>query len=1151
MKIKELHLRNIASIEKADIDFENGLNDPTDGQPASIFLISGDTGSGKSVLLDGISMALFKTTPRIENVSAKRNNEFRNNNGEAISIFSLEQYTRLGISDKDECYSELLFEGNDGRDYTARLTLGMSRKRQKDSDGQTVIEHKNPVWTLRCGKTEWNKDRDIVEQIKSAIGLTFEQFNRMAMLAQGQFANFLCGGRDERSAILEQLTNTQQFTRYGNAIRNLFTDAKEKHTTAKKILDELNKSIGNIDESELILQIENGTKELETIKDDLDKVNSTLQIRLQLDRLQTDKNNATVQLEKLKDTLNSDKYQQQENLVKLWDTTESIRREYHNLVSERKKKEAQKRSWEQGKDQFQSLGNDLTGRIGQNQKTEEGLKKVHAWLQEKKHLDDLFTKADTVATKLDLLIRTQNELAQVTAATQAANSQLPNLQTLLQSTIADETAADDAVKTKDSEITAQQTERENLHPTLLTEKTKKVNEKKQKLQDLQHLTETSQKYRTDLAKVSNEIVSDEEILKQLTKVKTLEHNNFEEAKAKEKEAANRYSVMSSSVDDTLTELRQQLRNADHCPLCGQSLENHTFESVDFQKMLTPLEIERKQTEKNRQEAEARYNEALKKVSGQDAKLTEQRKRQKELQDLYNNTEHDIRNALPALSLTFNEHLSEQIQERLKELQTCQNELQAEQKQAEDLLLRINKLQKEKEALLQVKNVKTQKVNGTRLDISNLQIKVQEYTKQQTNLLEAQNASIGELNSDLATFFPDWKTDLSLTKSKLQKEANEYIYRKNRYEEECRKLENSVNLCKEMEEICLKVKKMFPDWTGTPTPAPSETTETVFRSKWTTLLSQASILAAAIKDTEDSIRHSETAINDFHTQNRIGEAELERLIEQENNIETARQYLNDISTRIATQKHTIDNADLNITELLSSQSKTEEEIPDTETMQATKNKLETIKDEALTIVNTATERMNALKGQKNRRTQLEAELATAAERFNRWAILDRYFGGDRFRNLVQTHILKPLLNNANNYLSKISDRYILTCSEHNEQLAILVLDRYNKNEMRSATVLSGGERFMISLALSLALSSLNRPDLNINTLFIDEGFGTLDEKNLDSVMQALETLQEIAGQRNRRVGVISHREELYERIPTQIRVRKKGEGRSIVEVNGKP
>ena len=150
-------------------------------------------------------------------------------------------------------------------------------------------------------------------------------------------------------------------------------------------------------------------------------------------------------------------------------------------------------------------------------------------------------------------------------------------------------------------------------------------------------------------------------------------------------------------------------------------------------------------------------------------------------------------------------------------------------------------------------------------------------------------------------------------------------------------------------------------------------------------------------------------------------------------------------------------------------------------------------------------------------------------------------------LVQTYILRPLLKNANIYLERITDRYRLTCSEDNEQLSILVLDRYNKDQIRSVTVLSGGERFMISLALSLALSSLNRPDMNVNILFIDEGFGTLDEKNLDSVMQTLETLQEIAGESKRRVGIISHREELDERIPVKIRVRKKGDGRSRVEI----
>ena len=180
-------------------------------------------------------------------------------------------------------------------------------------------------------------------------------------------------------------------------------------------------------------------------------------------------------------------------------------------------------------------------------------------------------------------------------------------------------------------------------------------------------------------------------------------------------------------------------------------------------------------------------------------------------------------------------------------------------------------------------------------------------------------------------------------------------------------------------------------------------------------------------------------------------------------------------------------------------------------------------------------------------EAEKKLEEATEVFQKWELLNHYFGGTRFRTLVQTYILRPLLNNANIYLERITDRYKLTCSEENDQLSILVHDRYNKGQVRSATILSGGERFMISLALSLALSSLNHPDMNVNILFIDEGFGTLDERNLDSVMSTLERLQEIAGERNRRVGFICHREELVERIPVKIEVKRKGEGRSVVEI----
>ena len=141
MKIKELHIRNIASIEKGDIDFENGLRDAISGEVAPLFLISGDTGAGKTVILDCIAMALYKKTPRIDGVANATRNDYVNAEGETLRVASLELYTRLGISERDECYSEVVFEGNDGIDYRARLFLGMQRSRKK-------LKHRKPQWEV-------------------------------------------------------------------------------------------------------------------------------------------------------------------------------------------------------------------------------------------------------------------------------------------------------------------------------------------------------------------------------------------------------------------------------------------------------------------------------------------------------------------------------------------------------------------------------------------------------------------------------------------------------------------------------------------------------------------------------------------------------------------------------------------------------------------------------------------------------------------------------------------------------------------------------------------------------------------------------------------------------------------------------------------
>ena len=228
MQILQLHLRNIASIIKADIDFTKDLKDGVTGDPASLFLICGDTGAGKSVILDGISMALYKDTPRLKGVNGRKNNSFKSKDGDEISMTDIQQYTRIGISHKDECYSEVVFEGNDGITYQSRLSLGVNRNRNL----------RKPTWNVKIGNDDWISGvNECQAVIRQAVGLSFDQFSRMVMLAQGQFAAFLTGDKDSREIILEQLTDTKRFSTYGTAVHNIY---KTERSVIIKIINTAN-----------------------------------------------------------------------------------------------------------------------------------------------------------------------------------------------------------------------------------------------------------------------------------------------------------------------------------------------------------------------------------------------------------------------------------------------------------------------------------------------------------------------------------------------------------------------------------------------------------------------------------------------------------------------------------------------------------------------------------------------------------------------------------------------------------------------------------------------------------------------------------------------------------------------------------------------
>jgi exonuclease SbcC len=177
--------------------------------------------------------------------------------------------------------------------------------------------------------------------------------------------------------------------------------------------------------------------------------------------------------------------------------------------------------------------------------------------------------------------------------------------------------------------------------------------------------------------------------------------------------------------------------------------------------------------------------------------------------------------------------------------------------------------------------------------------------------------------------------------------------------------------------------------------------------------------------------------------------------------------------------------------------------------------------------------------------LTADIEAAKAELDTWSAVDEAIGsasGDKFCRFAQGITLDHLVRLANGQLDLIAPRYRLTRMDAGD-LALAVIDRDMGDEVRGVRSLSGGERFLVSLALALALSGLEGRQAFVDTLFIDEGFGALDAETLETAVAALEALH---GQ-GRRVGVVTHVAAMIDRIAVQICVEKRGQGRSEVRL----
>ena len=189
-------------------------------------------------------------------------------------------------------------------------------------------------------------------------------------------------------------------------------------------------------------------------------------------------------------------------------------------------------------------------------------------------------------------------------------------------------------------------------------------------------------------------------------------------------------------------------------------------------------------------------------------------------------------------------------------------------------------------------------------------------------------------------------------------------------------------------------------------------------------------------------------------------------------------------------------------------------------------------------------------QRERKEQREKEIAQQTKIYNRWKTMDDWIGGMdgyRFKEYVQAITFKNLVYIANKYLLEMTlERYQMLAKQENNGLLPVVIDKHQGSIERNISNLSGGERFILSLALALGLSSLTSGSLRIDSIFLDEGFGTLDRAALDTIINTLCRLHDSS---NKRICIISHVEELKQRISCGIEVEPAGGGRSRLKGAG--
>lgn len=1124
MKFQKLTIHNIASIEDAIIDFEaKPLVD------SEVFLITGKTGAGKSTILDAICLALYADTPRLYTT------KMQGTTVDAEKEVKIDDPRQLMRRNTAEAHVSLTFIGSNGINYEATWAVSRAYKKVNGSI-------KNKIWELKNldTNTTLTKDGEIKDGIRAAVGLDFNQFCRTTMLAQGEFTRFLNSKDDEKAEILEKITGVDIYSKIGAKVYEL-TDQKKKEWEDAKRIVEGTYTLSDADIKGKKEQLSRLDINYNEVKAAIDKEEAKRDWLITENSLAKGKDEASEAFRKANEAFESDEFKYREQIMKDWNATIDAR-----LWMEESKRASSA---------FERHGRDLEGLIGiyaellggqmyaekEVCRIENEIKEIDAYISAEADKVSVYERAQTIEGLLTIIDKGHKAIQESLDSIEKEKRKLE--EELNPEYIKAVAEADDAKKAFNKESASIRAKEEAVSALNLPEMRGRresakdylvsIATAKERIGKLVEVKTKNEDTRKNLAE--RKVLLDEKIVGSAS-METPIHF----AKIKMEVRKEDLDKQSDTINKFASTLRLKLQVGDICPVCRQEIKSVLPHEEDLAELVCELQRAYNEAEnehrllveskvkldaeiKTESEAYERDNKIFiedKSVADAESKAVDACKRcgiekyDSSTISMLDNLEHSTRNE-------FNE-----LDKKIIAVEKAETDLIVLRKAIDKKRKNIDDLT---EKVAEAENA----VNECKGRINTAEALID------TKRSDVESAEQKSSEQIYGTWEIDWKESPEKFAKILISAANTYNKKAKDKLTLTGKLETSKANIGNVQSVLDSIVSYMPLW-KTVEPKDIKMVDDLL-SKANTLNTHVATKISQMKMAEESLNASSTKLDSFlvkHT-----DMDLERLealnaytpddISRVNNTQNA------IREKVVAKKTLLDNAEKKSAE---HQEKKPELIEETtldvlnESIKDFETKLAEIGEEKGAI-------NQELKTDKENSEHLGALIEVADRKkaeYQRWSRINQLIGdasGKKFRMIAQSYVLSSLINSANSYMRTLTDRYTLEVTPGT--FVISIVDAYQGFVSRAASTISGGESFLVSLSLALALSDIGQ-QWQVDTLFIDEGFGTLSGEPLQ---KAVETLRSLHSKSGRHVGIISHVEELQERIPVQIQVKQEGNNSS--------